>query len=92
MSRASDRRHELLETDIETVEHAEILEKVGKKLEPLPAGPTMDLDFRNTPLPALLQLIAHAGNLNLVLPDYGRIVRVGPRHELEQEERDLFER
>ncbi|CAN5784627.1 hypothetical protein BH11MYX2_BH11MYX2_31820 [soil metagenome] len=118
-------RHELAEYDIEAVEHAAILAHLGKKLETLPAGPTMDLDFHNVPLPTLLQIIAKVGNVKLVLPDYvkgttatiigndvpwnaalravlashdldfrytdnGRLVRVGSRHELMEEERDAL--
>ncbi|HEY4180526.1 MAG TPA: efflux RND transporter periplasmic adaptor subunit [Kofleriaceae bacterium] len=119
-------RHELAQYDIEAVEHAAILARLGKKLELLPAGPTMNLDYRGFPLPTLLQTIAKVGNVKLVLPDYvkggtatiigngvpwnaalravlashdldfrytdnGRLVRVGTRHELMQEEREALD-
>jgi type IV pilus assembly protein PilQ len=37
--------------------------------DPLPPGPTVNLDFNNAPIQSLIALLTKAGGVNMVMPD-----------------------
>jgi RND family efflux transporter MFP subunit len=73
-------RHDLQRADEELAERRDTLAKLHRKMDVLPSGATMNFDSHNAPLPGFLMLLAHAGNVKLVLPDYvknGTVTIVG---------------
>ncbi|MFO0547218.1 MAG: protein kinase [Polyangiaceae bacterium] len=62
-------RHELDREDAEAIERARVREELGLRDDKLPEGPPLDLELKSASLRDVLQLLASAGGVNVVLDD-----------------------